>query len=369
MARANLKVASELSDAWKASHDGSTAPVRFFLLRVDADSATVGLEGIRSAAGSPRSVPPAVGESSAKSVEDTASSTKDSEEPADSAKSAEETAGSVVEGAGASGDSKSSEESKSSEVDPLAVTFELLREELGDGKKCMLALFAHDMSDYHECQWTVVSYVPDDIHPKSKMMVAAARDDVKKALDAARFTPDYHITDADDLTLAAFRMWGDRSDRQSAMSQMEIMKERVIEESNAARIMSGTRMAVVATVPFKMGAEVGEALAAVKGESPSVNLVEVAVVADTISIVSKRTLEGGVPEFTAAIQAAAAAPAPLPNENPLSPTVHTAKVEPRYFIVRLGAATMPSKLLWAVTPSPAFAVPFRQCSHYSSVTR
>jgi hypothetical protein len=74
---------------------------------------------------------------------------------------------------------------------------------------------------FHKCIPSARSCVPDTVHPRTKMMYAAARDDIKRALDASRFAPDYHVTDAEDLTWAEFTAWADRSDREASMSHHE----------------------------------------------------------------------------------------------------------------------------------------------------
>ena len=63
--------------------------------------------------------------------------------------------------------------------------------------------------------------MPDDVHPKTKMMYAAARDDTKRALDPARFSHDYHVVETEDVTAAAFAEWSDRR-RETAMSAQEL---------------------------------------------------------------------------------------------------------------------------------------------------
>jgi hypothetical protein len=72
-------------------------------------------------------------------------------------------------------------------------------------------------------EWTLVSFVPEGVHPKTKMTLAHARDDVKKACapGGVAFAADYHVTEAEEATLAAFLAWRDRSDRSGAMSSLE----------------------------------------------------------------------------------------------------------------------------------------------------
>lgn len=57
------------------------------------------------------------------------------------------------------------------------------------------------------------------------MLYAAARDDVKRALEPSRFTSDYHATDADSLAYGEYTTWRDRSDRHSAMSEVRPSEE------------------------------------------------------------------------------------------------------------------------------------------------
>ena len=88
-------------------------------------------------------------------------------------------------------------------------------------------------------RWVLVSYVPEETHPKTKMLLAAARDDVKRALGgSARFGADYHVSEAGDLTAAAYAAWQSR-DRESAMSEGEKAMARVVAESEQMRLSSG----------------------------------------------------------------------------------------------------------------------------------
>ena len=178
----------------------------------------------------------------------------------------------------------SSEESDAQPTVDLA--FSKIGDAIGDGSSARLFLFkAADAGHRGHVRWTVVSFVPESTPPKTKMLLAAARDDVKKSLEAARlspdfakllltvqkedskrelegsrFTPDYAVTERDELTAAAFQQWRSR-DRESAMSARELAMQVVIAESNAARLASGGKMAGMAQVPFKLDDKVLQACA------------------------------------------------------------------------------------------------------------
>ena len=88
-------------------------------------------------------------------------------------------------------------------------------------------------------RWALVSFVPEETHPKTKMLLAAARDDLKRELGgASRFGADYHVSEASDLTATAYAAWQSR-DRESAMSESEKAMARVVAESEQMRISSG----------------------------------------------------------------------------------------------------------------------------------
>jgi Cofilin/tropomyosin-type actin-binding protein len=134
----------------------------------------------------------------------------------------------------------------------VEAVFAKVADAAGDGSSPRLFLFrAADPAHEGHSRWTMCTYVPEGVHPKTKMLLAAARDDVKRNLEASRFSPDYAVTEKEDLTAKAYLEWRNR-DRQSAMSSREIMMQTVMAETNAARMNSGPKMAGMAQVPFKL---------------------------------------------------------------------------------------------------------------------
>lgn len=69
--------------------------------------------------------------------------------------------------------------------------------------------------------YTVVSFTPEGVHPREKMLFASARDCVRAALGSERFrVGNYHVTEAAELGAAPFADWR-RRDASEAMSQRE----------------------------------------------------------------------------------------------------------------------------------------------------
>lgn len=99
----------------------------------------------------------------------------------------------------------------------------------------------------------LISFVPESTHPRTKMLLAAARDDIKKAAgDKHNFDRDYHITDIEDATLDAYKQHNDRSDKEAAMSMREIEQARVIRESEVERSNSNRLAMAIVSVPFAL---------------------------------------------------------------------------------------------------------------------
>jgi hypothetical protein len=74
--------------------------------------------------------------------------------------------------------------------------------------------------------FTVVSFTPEGVHPREKMLYASARDCVRAALGGERFrVGNYHATEAAELAPAAFAEWRKR-DASEAMS----LRERAVAE-------------------------------------------------------------------------------------------------------------------------------------------
>lgn len=188
------------------------------------------------------------------------------------------------------------------------------------------------------------SCVPDDVHPKTKMMYAAARDDTKRSLDPARFSHDYHVVEAEDVTAAAFADWADRR-RETAMSAAE---RRAAEDSReaAAGARSGPVKAMaMGTVPFELGADAQAALtellaggaAAAAGSgggggAASLGAVALSVtsagVGSAAGVAAADALAGGAPALAAWM------------EGVVEATASGGVREPRFFALRLGAGRL-----------------------------
>ena len=104
--------------------------------------------------------------------------------------------------------------------------FDGMNEDIAKEFGAKLYCYCISPETYLDSRWCCVSYVPDNIHPKIKMLFAAARDDVKKSLDASRFLPDWHVTEIDEVNIKTYDEFRNRN-RASAMSNTERLLVRV----------------------------------------------------------------------------------------------------------------------------------------------
>jgi hypothetical protein len=218
MAHANIRISDEVLAAWHAAHDEAAAPLRYMSVEVDVDNATVTLRRT-------------------------------------GAHPAPEEAG--ADGAGGA------------TADWFAAMVE------ADGGAAELAtsprlwLVSLEPSRRAGSQWGLVSYIPEAamLKPRVKMMYAAARDDVKRALEASRFVPDYHATEPSELTLPAYTSWR-RRDSGEAMSEAERRKAEDNSRAGLSRGALGRAASAMAAVPFSLSDAVREALLALHGVAP-----------------------------------------------------------------------------------------------------
>jgi hypothetical protein len=81
----------------------------------------------------------------------------------------------------------------------------------------MMWLVCTDPAAKQDARWVLISYTPDGVHPRAKMLYASARDDIKRTLGGNRFESDYHTIDISEITAEAFAAWRAR-DRHDAMT-------------------------------------------------------------------------------------------------------------------------------------------------------
>jgi hypothetical protein len=218
MAHANIHIGEDVMAAWHAAVDGGDAtPTRYISLAVDANAGRVAVRHVGFAAA-------------------------------------------AADGADGADGSR----------DHMAA---LVREDGGDdlATSPRLWLVCLDPARSAAAKWTVISYVPEAalVKPRVKMLYAAAREDVKRTLDATRFTPDYHTTEVSELTLAAFESWS-RRDASDAMSSEERAKREENTRAALSRGALGRTAAAMAAVPFSLGSAVRDTLLVLHGQaSPS----------------------------------------------------------------------------------------------------
>ena len=230
----------------------------------------------------------------------------------------------------------------------LDAVFGVLGVEVGAGERPVLALFTlggDGGGEHAVVQWTVLTFLPEgraDLKPAVKSAYASARDSVKRALEGGHFTRDYQATETEEVGAAAYRKHADRSDRLAAMSEKEKLQLDVVAASNAARLVVSPTAKAVA-VPYTVSPALATALKGATGEGAPASLqLEIAVDGTTLLLVSNGAPTSDDPKaVTAALaeattrRAVAATPAAT---GLMSPT----KAEPRYFLMRLGAAAAPS---------------------------
>lgn len=109
--------------------------------------------------------------------------------------------------------------------------------------------------------WFCVSFIPEGVPPRQKMLLATAREELKRAVPSSLGVgPDYQVTELEELAPAAFDTWSDRR-REDAMSSRELEVARVEAEANVMRMAAGgARVASMATVQFSVGPDLVSAL-------------------------------------------------------------------------------------------------------------
>jgi hypothetical protein len=109
-------------------------------------------------------------------------------------------------------------------------------------------------------RFVLASWTPDGTHPRAKMLYASARDDIKRALGASRFEPDYHVSDLAELSAASFAEWR-RRDREGAMTGREIAQAEVSRVVNSERSSLPVRVATMTKMAFRTEDDLKAALA------------------------------------------------------------------------------------------------------------
>jgi hypothetical protein len=127
-----------------------------------------------------------------------------------------------------------------------------------------------------------VSFVPEGVHPKSKMLYASARDDLRRNLPGASecLGADYHASEVSELSAAAFAVWAKR-DATEAMSSRELQAADIKKTINAERAAMPVRaVGSMQKVPFVLGDSLKQALGGFKGMpsgAPALRWLEVRV--------------------------------------------------------------------------------------------
>jgi hypothetical protein len=127
-----------------------------------------------------------------------------------------------------------------------------------------LFLYCINPSEPSTTQWCIVSFTPEGkVSPRSKMVYAAARDDLKRTLGASRFLQsDYHTTELKiELNEEAFNIWKRRDVDESLTSNERIQSE-TRKQALAERSQLPIRMATMTKVPFKVSEALKDAFIA-----------------------------------------------------------------------------------------------------------
>jgi hypothetical protein len=141
-----------------------------------------------------------------------------------------------------------------------------------------LFLYCIDPSEPSTTQWCIVSFTPEGkVSPRSKMVYAAARDDLKRTLGASRFLQsDYHTTELmSELNEEAFNNWKRRDVDESLTSNERIQSE-TRKQALAERSQLPVRMATMTKVPFKVSEALKDAFLAFKDDGTN-SFVEVLI--------------------------------------------------------------------------------------------
>lgn len=94
--------------------------------------------------------------------------------------------------------------------------------------------------------WLVVGFTPEGVHPRAKMLAAAARDDVRRVAGSEHFVlGDFFGTEPSDFAEAAFNVWRSR-DSNDAMSTRELAAREV------DRTIAMERASLGAATPMRM---------------------------------------------------------------------------------------------------------------------
>jgi len=96
-------------------------------------------------------------------------------------------------------------------------------------------------------EWLLVTYVPDSVAVKDKMVYASAKGTLKDKFGHAFVTDEFHATSKDELLYEHFKGTQKPSDARSAF---EIEREKVLEEEDEAREEIVQKMAKVSTSGF-----------------------------------------------------------------------------------------------------------------------
>ena len=135
--------------------------------------------------------------------------------------------------------------------------------------------------------WLVVGFTPEGVHPRGKMLAAAARDDVRRVAGAEHFVVgDFFGTEPADIGLDAFKAWRSRN-ADDAMSKREIAARDVDRTIAAERISSAAappmRMALAPT-SYTLDAAFKSAVEAYPN-TPAAGWVEIIVDGSVLSAV------------------------------------------------------------------------------------
>lgn len=100
-------------------------------------------------------------------------------------------------------------------------------------------------------KWCFVCYVPEGVHPRSKMHAATARDAIRTAVGVDLCVAgEFHATEMGELTLSAFHKWR-HNDKRSSMSQREREQADVEATVKAAQAAMPSRVASMQPVHIK----------------------------------------------------------------------------------------------------------------------
>lgn len=137
--------------------------------------------------------------------------------------------------------------------------------------------------------WLVVGFTPEGVHPRSKMLAAAARDDIRRVAGVEHFVVgDFFGTEPTEIDASAFAAWRSR-DANDAMSKREIAVREVdrviaVERASLGGTAPPMRMAL-APASFSFDASLTKAIASYPN-APESGFIEIRVTGDTLSAVT-----------------------------------------------------------------------------------